>query len=146
MIDINRDPDERTLRQFGFIALVGFGAIAALVWFELAIFAGGWLGGAREAVASTLICVGALAALLSLAYPKANKPLFIGLSIVAYPIGFVLSHVIMATLFFVIISPIGLLMRLLGRDPLANRPAEDAQTYWSECRSARPAESYFKQF
>ena len=146
MIDINRDPDERTLRQFGFIALVGFGAIGALVWFERAIFAGGWLGEARDTVTFTLVGIGLLAALLSLVHPKANKPLFIGLSIAAYPIGFVLSHVIMATLFFVIISPIGLLMRMLGRDPLENRPDADAQTYWSECRSARPAESYFKQF
>ncbi len=146
IIDLDLDPDERTLRQFGFIALGGLGAIGALAWFEGLIFAGGWLGDAREPVAIVLLGIGGVAALLSLVYPKANKPLFIGLSVAAYPIGFVLSHVIMATLFFGIISPIGLLMRALGKDPLDNRPAGDAKTYWSECRPARPAASYFKQF
>jgi hypothetical protein len=146
MIDLDLDPDAKTLRQFGFIALGGFAAVSALVWFELLIFAGGWLGGARETVAYTLLGIGGLTAFLSLVYPKANKPIFIGLSVVAYPIGFVLSYVIMGTLFFLIITPTGVAMRTIGKDPLENRFASDAQTYWTPCRPARPAESYFKQF
>ena len=145
MIELKLDPDETTLRKFGFVALGGFGVLATLAAFELLIFAGGWLGDARETVVLTLAGIGGFAALLSLVYPKANKPLFIGLSIVAYPIGFVLSYVIMGTLFFLVITPIGLLMRALGKDPLEHRFAA-ADSYWSECRSKRPAESYFKQF
>lgn len=146
MIDLNLDPDENALRQFGFIALVGLVVIAALAWFEQLIFAGGWLGGAREMVVAALIGVGVLAALMSLVYPKANKLLFVGLSIAAYPIGFVLSYVIMATLFFLIITPIGLVMRAFGKDPLENRFATEAETYWAECHPPRPSDSYFKQF
>ena len=146
MIDLNLDPDAKTLRHFGFIALVGFSAIAALVWFEKLIFAGGWLGDARETVAYTLVAIGGFAALCSLVFPKANKFLFIGLSIVAFPIGFVLSYVIMGTLFFLIITPIGLVMRALGKNPLALDYAQDADSYWNECRPSRPSDSYFKQF
>jgi len=146
MIDLNLDPDERTLRQFGFIALSGFGLIAALAWFELLIFAGGWLGGARQPLVYALLGLGGLATALSLVYPKANKFLFVGLSIAAFPIGFVLSYVIMGFLFFVIITPIGLMMRALGKDPLENEISADADSYWSPCRPSRPADSYFKQF
>ena len=146
MIEIDFDPSEKTLRQFGFIALAGFGALSALAWFEWLIFSGGWLGDARPAVSLGLLAVGALAALLSLAWPKANKPLFVGLSIAAYPIGFVLSYVIMGTLFFAVISPIGIVMRAIGSNPLERRFDAERDTYWSECRSKRPAESYFKQF
>jgi hypothetical protein len=146
MIELDLDPDEKTLRQFGFIALGGLGTLAALAWFELAIFSGGWLGEARATVAYVLLALGAIGAILSLVHPRANKPLFIGLSIAAYPIGFVLSYVIMGTLFFLVITPIGLILRVLGRGPLARGPESGATTYWSECRPARPAESYFKQF
>ena len=146
MIDIQLDPDERTLRQFGFIALGGFGVIAALAWFETLIFAGGWLGGARETLVRVLLGLGALSALLSLVYPKANKPLFVGMSLIAYPIGFVLSYVIMGTLFFAIITPIGLIMRVIGQDPLEKRFAEAADSYWLPCRPGRPSNDYFKQF
>ena len=40
MIDLQWDPDEKTLRDFGFIALAGLGAIAALAWFGR----NAWLG------------------------------------------------------------------------------------------------------
>ena len=146
MIDLQLDPDEKTLRDFGFIALVGLGAIAALAWFERLVFSGGWLGDTRETVAFVLLGVGALAALLSLVHPKANKWLFIALSLIAYPIGFVLSYVIMGTLFFAIITPTGLVMRVFGRDPLEKRFKADAPTYWSQCRAKRPSTSYFQQF
>lgn len=146
MIDLNFDPDEKTLRQFGFIALVGFSAIAALAWFELLVFATGWLGEARETVAYSFLGVGGFAALLSLVYPKANKPIFVCLSILTFPIGFVLSYVIMGTLFFLVITPIGLLVRLFAEDPMHRAFEADSDTYWSDCRADRPQESYFKQF
>ncbi len=49
MIEIDWRPDRRTLRQFGFIAVGGFGFIAAIAWFEVLIFSFG-LGEARPFV------------------------------------------------------------------------------------------------
>ena len=46
MIELDLNPDDRTLRQFGWIALGGFGFIAIIAWFEVLIFAFG-LGAAR---------------------------------------------------------------------------------------------------
>ena len=34
LVEIDFNPDARTLRQFGVIALVGFGALAALAYYE----------------------------------------------------------------------------------------------------------------
>ena len=146
MIDLDFDPDEKTLRQFGFIALFGFSAIAALAWFELFIFAAGWLGEAREVVVYSLLGAGGFTAMLSLVHPKANKPIFVGLSILAFPIGFVLSYLIMGTLFFVVITPIGVLVRLFAEDPMHRAFEADSDSYWSDCRADRPNESYFNQF
>ena len=145
LVDINLDPDVHTLRQFGFIALGGFLVLAALAWFETAIFAFG-LGEARTTVAGVLAGLGVWAALVSLIWPKANKPLFVGLSIVAFPIGFVLSYVILGTLFFLVIGPIGVVMRLVGRDPMHRRYDANAPSYWTPYNGQRPNESYFKQF
>ena len=145
MIEIDFNPDERTLRQFGWIALAGFGLIAGLAWFEKLIFAVG-LAEARPLVAAVMLGVGVLAAANSLVYPKANRFLFVGLSLVAFPIGFVLSYVIMSTLFFLIIGPIGILMRLLGHDPLKRKFEPDAASYWTPAEPMPPRERYFKQF
>lgn len=145
LVEIDLKPDDRTLRQFGYIALVGFGALAAMAWFEVLIFGFG-LGGARSTVAIVLAALAGLSFVQSVIYPKANWPIYIGLTLLAFPIGFVLSYVIMGTLFYGLITPIGLLMRLGGRDPLMRRFEPDAQSYWVQSRSDRGKESYFKQF
>ena len=145
MIEINLRPDVRTLRQFGFIAVVGFAFLAVIAWTEVLVFSFG-LGEARSTVVGGFAAVGAFALLASLVYPKANLALYLGLTVIAYPIGFVLSYVIMGTLFFVLITPMGLAMRLIGRDPMERRMLPAAESYWVKARAQRPNESYFKQF
>ena len=145
MVEINFHPDERTLRQFGWIALAGFGLLALCAWNGWLVFRHG-LGAAREPVTFALLGLGALSAVFSLVLPKANAPLFVGLSVVAFPIGFVLSYVIMATLFYVVIAPVGFVMRLFGMDPMDRRFLPKATTYWLDARPTRAKADYFKQF
>ena len=102
-IEVNLQPDERTLRQFGFIALIGFGLIAGLAWHEVLVFSFG-LGAAREPVAYGFGAVAVGSLLLSLVYPKANLPLYLGMTILTYPIGFVLSYLVLGTIFYLIIA------------------------------------------
>jgi len=44
-----------------------------------------------------------------------------------------------------VLTPIGLIMRALGRDPLQRRFAPDRTTYWAHRTTERDAESYFRQ-
>jgi protein-S-isoprenylcysteine O-methyltransferase Ste14 len=145
MVELNLRPDARTLRQFGWIALGGFGLLALLAWNGWLAFA--YLGEAsRASVALALAVLAAASGLFSLVYPKANLPIYLGLTLAAFPIGFVLSYVIMGTLFYVVIAPIGLVMRLFGHDPMERRIQRDAKSYWVDARPQRARDSYFKQF
>lgn len=145
MIEIDWRPDARTLRQFGWIALVGFGFLAAIAWNEILIFGFG-LGGARAWVAGGFAALALLSGLFSLVAPKANLPIYLGLTLLSYPIGFVLSYVIMGFLFYVLITPLGLFFKLTGRDPMHRRFDREAATYWSDPRPRRGKDSYFRQF
>ncbi len=145
MVEINFRPDDRTLRQFGWIALVGFGFVAAIAWFELLIFSFG-LGPARPWVAGVCGGLAGVAALFSLVCPRANLPIYVGLAVLTYPIGFLLSHLIMGTLFFGLIAPMAILFTIIGRDPMKRRYQPEAGSYWSDARPTRGGESYFKQF
>ena len=145
MVELNLRPDARTLRQFGWVALGGFGLLALLAGNGWLVFA--HLGeGARVPVASGLAALAGVSAFFSLVFPKANLPVYLGLTILAFPIGFVLSYVIMATLFYVVIAPIGFVLRLVGQDPMDRRFLPRAKSYWLDARLKRPRESYFKQF
>jgi MFS family permease len=145
MIEINWRPDDRVLRQFGIIALFGFSFLAVLAWWELLIFSVG-LGEARPIVTTVFAGLAGLSAIFSAVAPRANLPIYLGLTMLSYPIGFVLSYVIMGFLFFVMITPLGLFFRLTGYDPLHRKFDRDATTYWMDPRPRRGKESYFRQF
>ena len=145
VIEINWRPDRRVLRQFGFIAVAGFGFIATIAWFAVLIFSFG-LGEARTFVSAGFAALAVVSGVLSLVYPRANLPIYWAISVATYPIGFVLSYVILGTLFYGIIAPVGLLLRLFGNDPLERRIDPEADSYWVDVPATRPRVSYFRQF
>jgi hypothetical protein len=144
-IKLNLDPSPQTLRQFGFIALGAFTLLAVLARFELLLFSAG-LGAARDTLALVFLAVGGLSALFSLVAPRANRVLFVALSIAGYPIGFVVSHVLLALFFFGLFAPIGALLRALGKAPALGRGGPIEGSYWRKARRARSMSDYFRQY
>jgi len=138
------NPSTRTLRQFGFIALGAFGLLALMAHQEAFMFRAG-LGAARMTVTWSLLGVGVVSALFSSIAPRANRLLFVGLSLVAYPIGFVVSHVLLAVLFFGLFAPIGFLLKASGKDAVQASDS-GAGTYWRKARRKRAVADYFKQY
>jgi len=145
LVELNLNPDRKTLRQFGVIAFIGFGLLGVLAYYEKLIFAFG-LGKVRLTVVGVLVGLGTLALVFSLVAPKANRFLYVGLTILAFPIGFVLSYVIMGTLYFLIIGPIAILFRLFGRDSMHRGYDPDALSYWTDAKPPRDKGSYFHQY
>ena len=67
--------------------------------------------------------------------------------VLAFPIGWLISHVILAVLFYGILTPVGFMFRLIGRDPLSRRRAAVAPaTYWTAKRKPASTREYFNQF
>jgi hypothetical protein len=145
LIKLDLNPDAETLRTFGFIALGGFGLLAAAAYTETLIFSFG-LGAARVPVAACLMALGVISTLLSLIAPKANRAIYVGLSLLAFPIGFVISHLVLALLFFGLITPVALFFRLSRRNELRLGTDSSATSYWSTARPPRSSDSYFRQF
>jgi hypothetical protein len=146
LIDLNLKPDRKMLAGFGWVTLVIFGLLGGIVWWKHAIM--GFHVGPVVArnTAMVLWGIGLLSGLLSLVRPEWNRFLYIALTLVAFPIGFVVSHVIVAFLFFAVITPVGLVFRLMGRDILTRRFDRAAPSYWVERPAPPPVERYFRQF
>ena len=145
LVRLDFRPDSRQLRQFGFIALAAFGLLGALTWWNGGLF-GFAFGSAARPVAIGLWALGASSALLSMVWPGGNRALFVLLSVVAFPIGFVVSHVALAVLFFGVLTPVGLLLRLLGRDPLERGFDKERKSYWVDLPELTSERDYFRQF
>ena len=46
-----------------------------------------------------------------------------------FPIGWVVSHLLLGVVYFLVLTPIGLTLRALGRDPLERRFDQSASSY-----------------
>jgi Saxitoxin biosynthesis operon protein SxtJ len=145
MIELDLRPDASKLRQFGGIAFVALGLLAAWSYWKSSLF-GIELGASRLGWVGVLSALGAFSGLMSLLAPGANRPLYVALTIASFPIGYVLSHVALAIIFYLVLTPLGLVFRLLGRDPLERRFEPEAETYWVARTKKRDKECYFSQF
>jgi len=63
-----------------------------------------------------------------------------------YPIAWMVSHLILGVAYYLVATPIGLAMRLFGRDPLRREFDKSAQSYWIARRPNRDNARYFRQF
>jgi len=135
--DMNFVPAARTLRQFAALWILFFAGL------------GFWNGFRHDRwlLAFLLLGVALVVGALGIARPGWIRPVFVGWMVLAFPIGWLTSRILLAGFFYGIFTPLGLLFRLGGRDPLRRRFQGGAlATYWSAKAPARDVQAYFHQF
>ncbi len=138
-------PDDQKLRTFGWTGLVGFSVLGASIWWREA-FLFVELGDASTGLGIASVAAGLLCALGAWLRPGALRLVYVGLVAATLPIGFVSSHLLIAVIYLGLVTPIGLAMRLLGRDPLKLRLDREADTYWEPRESHDDKSRYLRQF
>jgi hypothetical protein len=134
--DIQFTPSKKTLRQFAGLCVLFFGAAA--LW---QAFVRG-----HYDLATSLGCLALVFGLTGLAYPESLRLIYVGWMILAFPIGWTVSLLILVTLYYGLFTPIGLLFRLIGRDALDRAKHPEATSYWVPKPSPENLGRYFKQF
>jgi hypothetical protein len=137
LVSLNLSPSQKQLRDFGFISLVMFFVIGLVL-----------LGlGKVPAKGFMVFClVGVVLYILSRISVALIKPVYLVMILLTFPIGWVVSHVMMALFYYGIITPVALFFKLLNRDPLCRKYEPNADTYWIQCKKKRPVKDYFRQF
>jgi Saxitoxin biosynthesis operon protein SxtJ len=136
VIDLNLNPSKKELRVFGLCALAFLCLLAWIVARRTgSVPAGGAIAG-----------LGIVVAGLALTVPQVLRPVWIVLMVVNYPIGWVVTHVVMALIFYLVVTPVGVIMRLTGRDPMERAFDRSAKTYWKPRRTDSASARYFRQY
>ena len=99
-----------------------------------------------RAVAAVLVAAGLVTATVVWSRPAAGRRLYVAWMRAAAPLGFTFSHLVLAVVYYAVLTPIGLVLRLAGRDPLQRRFDRQATTYWIERQTAPDPTRPFKQF
>ncbi len=136
LIRLQKDPSPRQLRGFGLVWLIFFGVVGYLVLRRT--------GSVPAATAVWVAAAGVPA--VGLFWLPLLKAAFLGMSYAAFPIGWVVSHVVLAVVYYAVLTPIGLGMRLVGRDPMHRRLEPDAKSYWLPHRPTDDPARYLRQF
>jgi TRAP-type C4-dicarboxylate transport system permease small subunit len=126
-------PKEKVLRQFAGLFLVFFLGVAA--WRAWRGQADAWAIG----IAVMAVAVG----LLGLVRPSAIRFIFTGWMIVAFPIGWTISRLALAIMFYVVITPVALVFRAIRRDELHLR--RGGTSYWKSKHGPEHVRQYLRQ-
>src|SRR5262245_61693204 len=134
--DIQFRPTSRTLRQFAGLWLACFSGLATWEWLVRGHTNWGML------MAILALTIGPL----GLVWPQRVRPVYVAWMVLAFPIGWTISQLILAVMYYGLFTPIGLIFRLIGRDSLqcAHRPV--LETYWATKVSPPDPRRYLKQF
>jgi len=134
VIHINRNPSRRQLLFFSVAWLVFLGLFGWESWFR-----------GRHSFAETAWTLAVLVPLAGLFSLRFMRHVYIAMSYATYPIGFIVSHVVLGLVYYLALTPIGLTMRLFRYDPLSRRFDPKAQSYWIRREGTKSPESYFEQ-
>ena len=126
---------KKDIRSFGIIFGIIFLIIAGLLFykekdsFQLFIY-----------MASSFIGI-------SLVIPVILKPIYLVWMIFSVILGWFMTRLILSLLFYLIITPIGLVLRLMGKDLLELRKKEVQDSYWNMRNSEKEQnQNYEKQY
>ncbi len=111
-MEINWKPARSELRLFG-CGLTLFCTVIAVVLLRGE--------GHHAGIAGGLVAAAVLALFLSLIVPERLRAVYCVFMVLAFPIGWVMSHVIFAIVFYLVFTPVGVLFRLRGRDSMQRR-------------------------
>ncbi|BBL69848.1 SxtJ family membrane protein [Methylogaea oryzae] len=112
-------PDKAALRQFGLVLAL----ILAVIFGAVPLW---WLG--KPPLLPVMIAAGVLL-LWALLLPKTLSPLYRLWMAIGEVLGWINTRIILGILFVALFFPVGLLMKLLGKDPMRRRLDAQAASY-----------------
>jgi len=122
-------------RSFGLVFAAFFAILAAYNWWH------------QRAIWPLYLAVAVAFLAVALLWPNALAPANRLWTKLGHILGMIVSPIVLSLMFFLVVTPTGLLMRLLGKDPLRLRRDSGAGSYWIVRRPpGPPGDSMGEQF
>ena len=115
----NINSSKTELRKFGFTV----GGVLLIIGIVLLYF--------EKSSHPYFLGIGGLLIILGAVLPKILLPIQKAWMALAVDLGFIMTRVILSILYYLVITPIGLLAKLFGKDFLDRKIEKDKNTYWN---------------
>jgi len=131
------DTSNKAICNFGVVIAIALGLIGSFVYFKSGSFD----------VPQWLLGIGFLFLILGFISPSILRPVYRIWMLFAYFIGGIVSRVILTVLFYVVLTPAGLALRLFGKDILNKKFDKRRESYWiKKDLSGHTREQYGKMY
>ncbi len=130
----------RDLRKFSLTVGIAFVVLWAVFAFVIPYLFG--KGGSLP----ILWQIGVALAVVGTLAPTVVKPLYYAWMTMALALGFVMTRVLLTIFFFLVLTPVALVFRLIGRDALHRKLDRDAESYWIDKQYLIEDRSRFEKF
>ena len=131
-----KEVTKKQLRTFGFALSIFLGIIGLIHFIKGNTPQNLWFWGAAGVVFLTTLLV-----------PILIKPIYRVAIFFAHILGWINTRLILGLIYYLLFTPISLIMKLIGRDALNRKFDKKAITYWNiRERTPIPKEQYLRQF
>ncbi len=131
---MSQQPTTKDLRQFGLLV----GGVFAVIGLWPVMFR-------SEAPRLWAMILGSLLIVLGVVAPQGLRQIHGGWMKVGHILGAINTRIILGIIYYLLITPMGLVMRLMGKDPMHRALMKSADTY-RIVRASRPREHMRNQF
>lgn len=128
--------EDKIIRQFAAICLLLLPLIAFWQWYV----------NERTLLALILLILSALVGPTGLIAPAVIRPVYQFLMLTLFPVAWFFSHLMLGCLYFLVFTPIAVIFRLVGRDPMQRQFHGTATTYWQDHQQTDHAKRYLRQY
>lgn len=139
--EVNWNPDRQARKKFAVSLIIGFPVIAA-VFSALSFLKHHslnhfflWLG-----------IIGLAAGVLFWLLPQIAKPFYLAWYFIACCMGFVIGNLLFAIFFYLVFTPIGLLLRLRKNPGIVKGFDKRQKSYWRDAEKTVDLSRYYRQF
>ena len=136
LIEINWNPHRRELRMFA-VALACLCILGGAFSLQR---------GVSELLSSTLFGVALVVLSVAWLTPNSMRPVYLLWMLLFYPFRWLVSCLLIAVVYYLVITPVGLIIRLSGRKLIEKHFDSETSTYWIPKTETRSHEDYFRQF
>ena len=137
IIDTNWNPSKKELRIFSALQILFFALVAFVIVRKHT---------ETLDVPVMIVSVSAVVGILGMIFTPLIRVVYVVWMAILFPVGWVVSHVLMGIVFYLVFTPIAVLMRIVGYDPMKRKFEPDAKTYWVRRQPRSGTAHYFKQF
>ena len=134
-VQINWNPRKDYIRNFGIMALIMLPLISCVLL---------WKQHIDMTWAFAISGVGTIIFLACLFSYRTGRFFYLSLMLLTYPIGFMVSFFMIVLLYYAVITPIGIVFRLLKKDPLCRKFDRSINTYWVKHKDRKDINSYYR--